>query len=189
MKPTVDLSLNSSLAELNKLWDQERHTEAVDRIISKMLSLNPNSTDAQLRSGLQFDETGLLEGWNMRRCGLHKLPDEFCTLRVNGDLILYNNDLKTLPDCFGAISVTGELGLVANKLQHLPDSIGALSVGDLNLGYNLLRTLPASFEQISVENDLWLKGNDLTTIPALPNVKGRVTLREVGSPEMNERMD
>ena len=119
---------------------------------------SPGTTEAKLRQGLSFNGD-TLESWDLRRCNLTALPEEFGAVRTTGDLRLdYNNRLATLPDSFGNLVVGGHLYLNHNQLATLPDSFGNLVVGGgLGLCGNRIATLPRNFANVTVGEDLVLK--------------------------------
>ena len=106
---------------------------------------------------------GSVKQWDLSGLGLHRLPETFGHLIVDGDLKLNNNEFKHLPKSFGLIKVSGDLNLSDCLLHSLPENFGDLEVGGgLNLVHNHLTSLPASFHSIQVGNELNIeKGNQI----------------------------
>ena len=134
---------------LRSLWKAGKHQKALDLLIRKMLELNPNATEEQLRQGLSFNDDGTLEHWNLEQCNLEALPEEFGMVVTTGDLDLSYNRLTTLPKSFGNVTVGGDLYLSRNQLSSLPESFGNVTVGEyLILRYNQLSEWPKSFPNV-----------------------------------------
>ena len=113
------------LQVLLALWNAAEHQQAAELLIPKMLEArlcarcvlahlcgcSPGTTEAQLRKGLRFNGDGTLESWNLGKCNLTALPEEFGAVRTTGDLDLYDNKLTSLPESFANITVGGDLWL------------------------------------------------------------------------------
>eukprot|EP00658_Telonema_sp_P-2_P038981 TRINITY_DN2788_c0_g1_i1.p2 TRINITY_DN2788_c0_g1~~TRINITY_DN2788_c0_g1_i1.p2 ORF type:complete len:215 (+),score=62.00 TRINITY_DN2788_c0_g1_i1:171-815(+) len=158
------------------LWDRYQHREAVGVVIRDMSELNPECPEERLWSGLAFHPDGILiDSWDLSNRGLTRLPMTFGSVRVDGDLNLFCNQLSSLPETFGCVQVGGSLNLGLNQLTGLPNSFGNLWVGgDLDLSVNQLSALPGSFGGVRVRGDLDLHDNRLDALPKCPHVRWRV---------------
>eukprot|EP00656_Telonema_subtile_P055471 TRINITY_DN8595_c0_g1_i2.p1 TRINITY_DN8595_c0_g1~~TRINITY_DN8595_c0_g1_i2.p1 ORF type:complete len:392 (+),score=85.81 TRINITY_DN8595_c0_g1_i2:101-1276(+) len=148
------------------LWEAGEHRRAVGLLIPAMQGCSPDANGVRIRKGLQFNDDGTLNTWQLSNCGLVALPAEFGTVRTTGDLKLFNNQLTSLPEGFGGLTVGGSLLLSCNQLVTLPERFGALTVGkDLWLQGNQLASLPQSFSALNVGNNLWIQHNQLGSLP------------------------
>eukprot|EP00656_Telonema_subtile_P025198 TRINITY_DN27295_c0_g1_i1.p2 TRINITY_DN27295_c0_g1~~TRINITY_DN27295_c0_g1_i1.p2 ORF type:complete len:119 (-),score=25.70 TRINITY_DN27295_c0_g1_i1:45-401(-) len=117
---------------MHALWNAREHRQALHLLIPVMLRSSPDADEALIWKGLRFHSDGMLQDWDMPRCGLTALPEEFCMVRTTGDLNLFCNQLVSLPESFGSLAVDGDLDLSRNQLPSLPESFGVLTVaGDL----------------------------------------------------------
>ena len=93
---------------LCSVWNAGKHAVAVEVQLRIMLKHNLSVTQAQLWEALTFNDDGSLCGWNLTRCKVEVLPEEFGRVRTTTRLGLAGNQLCS-PESFGNITAGGGL--------------------------------------------------------------------------------
>eukprot|EP00656_Telonema_subtile_P023347 TRINITY_DN24765_c0_g1_i1.p1 TRINITY_DN24765_c0_g1~~TRINITY_DN24765_c0_g1_i1.p1 ORF type:complete len:155 (-),score=33.11 TRINITY_DN24765_c0_g1_i1:1-417(-) len=88
------------------LWRSGKHEQAAEVLIQHTMRCSPGADEKRIRKGLGFNGNGTLGHWDLVRCRLTALPEEFGTVRTTGHVNLSGNQLAHLPESFGCLLYT-----------------------------------------------------------------------------------